>query len=284
MSILPDLVQTSELDNANSRISATQLIADEFAGPPLGGLLFGLASAAAVLTTGVLYSLAAVAFLFLPRREPTPDTARLRPGVWAEVREGLGWMAKHPQIRTLTAIGALTNFAYMTPFSILVLFALERLNLDSTGYGLLLAFSSIGGLLGAAVAARVRQRLGYRATLACSLALGSATLIGTAFTTNVIIAGVLLALYILHATVYNIAATSLRQRLVPERLRGRTYAGSRVLPLLGLALGGVAGGALAQSVSLEAPLILGGVSFAVAVLWTSQLDDPDAALQNAHIA
>ncbi len=226
VSILPDLVQPSDLDAANSRISATQLVADEFVGPPLGGLLFGLASAAAVVVTGVLYCLAAAAFLFLPRREPRTHTAETRPRVWVQAREGLSWMAKHPQIRTLTGIGALTNLAYMVPFSILVLFALERLSLNATGYGLLLAFSSLGGLVGAAVAAALRQHFNYRATSACSLARGSVTLIGTAFTTNVIIAGVLLALYILHATVYNIAAISLRQHLVPQGLRGRVYAGS----------------------------------------------------------
>lgn len=280
VSILPDLVHTSDLDAANSRISATQLLADEFVGPPLGGLLFGLAAAAAVFVTGALYCLAAAAFFFLPRGEPSTDTAQIRSSVWVEARYGLSWMAKNPQIRTLTGIGALTNFAYMVPFSILVLFALERLRLDAIGYGLLLAFSSLGGLVGAAIAARMRQRIGYRATLACSLALGSVTLIATAFTTNVIIAGVLLALYILHATVYNIAAISLRQRLVPQRLRGRVYAGSKALSLLGLALGGVAGGALAQSVSLTAPLILGGVAFACAGFWATQLD-PDTGLQHA---
>lgn len=221
VSILPDVVRTSELDAANSRISATQLVADEFVGPPLGGLLFGLTAAAAVVVTGALYCLAAAAFLLLPRREHRTDTDQTGPRAWIEARAGLVWMAQHPQIRTLTGLGALTNFAYMVPFSILVLFAVERLGLSSTGYGLLLAFSSVGGLVGAAVAARIRRRVGHRATLACSLVLGSVTLIGIAFTTNVIVAAALLALYILHATVYAIAAISLQQRLVPERLRGR---------------------------------------------------------------
>lgn len=280
VSILPDVVRTCDLDAANSRISTTQLVADEFVGPPLGGLLFGLAAAAAVVVTGALYCLAAAAFLLLPHREHRTDTDQTVPRAWVEARAGLVWMAQHPQIRTLSGLGALTNFAYMVPFSILVLFAVERLGLSATGYGLLLAASSVGGLVGAAVAAQMRRRIGYRATLAASLMLGSATLIGTAVTSSAIIAAALLALYILHATVYTIASISLRQRLVPERLRGRVYAGFRVLSLLGLALGGVTGGVLAQNVSLTAPLILGGVAFACAVLWTSQLS-PDAGLQDA---
>lgn len=272
VAILPDLVEGDQLDSANSHVSAAQLVADEFAGPPLGGLLFGIAAGLAVITTGSLYCLAALAFLFLPRTKPPRVAAQRQPaGVWVQAWEGLRWMAAHRTIRTLAGIGALANFAYMVPFSILVLFALERLQLSATGYGLLLAFSAFGGLIGAAVAARVRRRIGYRATMALSMSLGSATLIGLAFTTSPVIAGLLLALYILHATVYSIAATSLRQRLVPADLRGRTYAGSRVLSLTGLALGGLAGGALAEAISLTAPLVVGGISFAIAVLWTLAL-------------
>jgi hypothetical protein len=36
LSILPAVVETEDLDKANSQVSAAQLVADEFAGPPLG--------------------------------------------------------------------------------------------------------------------------------------------------------------------------------------------------------------------------------------------------------
>ncbi|MDQ0095320.1 hypothetical protein [Paeniglutamicibacter psychrophenolicus] len=45
LSILPSLVGSRDLDRANSRISATQLVADEFIGPPFGGLMFAAAMA-----------------------------------------------------------------------------------------------------------------------------------------------------------------------------------------------------------------------------------------------
>lgn len=89
VAILPDLVQDDQLDNANGRIAAVQLVADEFAGPPLGGLLFAVAAGLAVITTGSLYCLAALAFLFLPRRGPSsvvPEQPRT--GVWPEARGG----------------------------------------------------------------------------------------------------------------------------------------------------------------------------------------------------
>lgn len=276
VAVLPDLVTAEQLDSANSRVSAVQLVADEFAGPPLGGLLFGLAASLAVLATGSLYCLAALAFFFLPRTVPDPGPRQPHQArVWAEAREGLRWIASHPQVRTLAGLGALANFAYMVPFSVLVLFALERLHLSAGGYGLLLAFSALGGLVGAGVAAPTRRRIGYGATMAASMLLGAVTLAGLALTTSPVIAGILLALYILHATVYSIAATSLRQRLVPEHLRGRTYAGTRVLALSGLALGGLVGGALAETVSLAAPLVVGGLTFAVGAAWAATLRPAD---------
>lgn len=52
VAILPSLVGLERLDTANGRISAAQLVADEFAGPPLGGLLFALAASAPVFAMG----------------------------------------------------------------------------------------------------------------------------------------------------------------------------------------------------------------------------------------
>lgn len=101
---------------------------------------------------------------------------------------------------------------------------------------------------------------GCRWTITGALALGAMTLGGLACTTSPIIAGVLLALYILHAVVWNICSLSLRQRLVPDNLLGRVGAATRVLGLLGLGLGSVLGGVLG-TIDLSIPVALGGLLF-----------------------
>ena len=70
----------------------------------------------------------------------------------------------------------------------------------------------------------------------------------------------LLAVYILHAVVWRICAPSLRQRLVPDELRGRVNAASRVLGLLGLASGSAIGGLLAVA-DVSLPVLVEGVVF-----------------------
>ncbi|MCR2799481.1 MFS transporter [Microbacterium sp. zg-Y818] len=263
VAMLPSLVDRKRLGSANGRVAAAQLICDEFAGPPLGGFLFALAAAAPVLAMGGLWAAAGLVALALPIRrstQPHADAPPARPSVYAEAREGIAWFARHRVVGFLALIGALASVGYMLPFSILVLFAEERLGLDATGYGLLLAFSALGGLLGSFLAPRLRTWLGYRWTIVASLLLGALSLGGLAVTTDPILAGVLLALYILHAVVWSICALSLRQRLVPDALLGRVGGATRVLGLLGLAAGSALGGVLG-AIDLTIPVAGGAVVF-----------------------
>lgn len=268
--ILPSLVGPGDLDRANSRVSAAQLVADEFVGPPLGGFLFAVAAAVPVFAMGGLWAAAGTVALAVPRQPPRPATA-------VRARDGVRWLATDRVVGSLAVIGALASVGYMLPFSVLVLFADRRLGLDSTGYGLLLCASAIGGLVGSAVTARIRATIGYRWTIVASLLLGAGSLAALSRTDDAVVAAVLLALYILHAVGWGICSVSLRQRLVPEALRGRVNAAARVLGLLGLALGSVVGGLLA-TVDIAVPVAAGGAVFVVcaavaALTLSSRVDD-----------
>lgn len=268
VSLLPGVVPVKQLDRANGRISAAQLIADEFAGPPLGGLLFAALAAAPLYLMGGLWAAAGILALALPIRrlgEPSPELT-LRQPIFREALDGGRWLAGNRTVGGLALIGALASVGYMLPFSILVLFAEERLHLDGVGYGLILSISALGGLVGSFATARVTAWIGYRRTIVASLLTGAASLIALSLTTNGAVAAAFLVVYVLHAVVWGICATSLRQRLVPDALRGRVNAASRMLSLLGLALGSALGGLLGL-VSLPLPIAVGGGVFvACAVL------------------
>ncbi|AJW79375.1 MFS transporter [Clavibacter michiganensis] len=264
VAVLPSIVPGDRLDRANARITGTQLVADEFVGPPLGGILFALAAAVPVYATGGLWVAAGAVALALPRRardvplaSPATDAP---PSVFREAAEGVRWLAGHRVVGSLALLGGLASVGYMLPFSVLVLFAGERLGLDAVGYGVLLAASALGGLAGSAIAAPLRARLGSRRTITAARALGAASLGGLAVTRDPIVAGILLALYILHAVVWSICATTLRQRLVPADLLGRVGAAGRVVGFLGLAAGSALGGALATS-GIALPTVAGAVVF-----------------------
>lgn len=278
ITLLPQIVDSEKLDQANSKISATQLISDEFVGPPLGGYLFSLTAAIPLYAMGGLWAVGGLVALALPRSANPKVTSGERQRIWVEAGEGIRWLGKHRLVGALALISGLASVGYMMAFSILVLFTKEQLGLDSTSYGLLLAFSALGGLVGSAIAPKLRQFLGYRNVIVASLALGSLSLGILAISTSAVLAGVMLALYIMHAVIWNICSLSLRQRLVPEHLMGRVSAASRVLGLAGLALGSVIGGLLG-SVSIMLPVATGAVVFALcmALAWLGIDQEPETA-------
>lgn len=86
-----------------------------------------------------------------------------------------------------------------------------------------------------------------------------------AATSNAIVAAGALAAYIFYAVVWNVAAASLTQRLIPDNLRGRVGSVNRLLGLSGLTAGALLGGMLAASLGLAAPFwIVGGLLAATA--------------------
>lgn len=286
VALVPSLVDTRRLDTANSRISAAQLVADDFAGPPLGGVLFAVAASAPFFAMGGLWAAAGALALALPRRPrdqagapargrpvDAPPGARAvardrgpvdvparRPRAWADALAGAAWLRTHGLVAGLAGIGAVASVGYMLAFSILVVFARDRLDLDASGYGVVLAISAAGGLVASLVTPALRARLGYRWTIAASLLLGAVSLGLLAVTDHPVVAAVLLAGYIAHAVAWGICATSLRQRLVPSRLLGRVNAAVRFLSLLGLAVGAALGGLLAD-IDVALPVGVGGGVF-----------------------
>ncbi|HCG55881.1 MULTISPECIES: MFS transporter [Brevibacterium] len=278
VSLVPDFVRASELDRANGRISATQLVADEFLGPPLGGLLFAFAASAPIFAMGGLWAAAGAIALALPVRRRKADLVSepRQASVWHEVVTGSRWLLQNRTVRGLALIGGLASVGYMLPFSILVLFVQRQLNLGDVGYGAILAVSALGGLVGSGLTARIRGHIGYRWTIVASLATGAASLLALALTTNPILAAILLAVYICHAVVWGICATSLRQRLVPDELRGRVNASSRIIGLIGLTLSSAIGGGLAL-IHIALPVAAGGVVFALCSVIAMRLIRADSA-------
>lgn len=299
--LVPSLVDTRRLDTANSRNFAAQLVADDLAGPPLGGVLFAVAASAPFFAMGGLWAAAGALALALPRRPrdhsgvpargrpgDAPPGARTvardrgpvdvpprRPRAWADALAGAAWLRTHGLVAGLAGIGAVASVGYMLAFSILVVFARDRLDLDASGYGVVLAISAAGGLVASLVTPALRTRLGYRWTIAASLLLGAVSLGLLAVTHHPVVAAVLLAGYIAHAVAWGICATSLRQRLVPSRLLGRVNAAVRVLSLLGLAVGAALGGLLAD-LDVALPVGVGGAVFLGAAVAALALFRPPA--------
>ena len=274
ISVLPDLVDTEDLDRANGRIATAQLVADEFVGPPFGGFLFALAVAAPLAATGALYAAAGLLFLAIPR-QPRPtrsdEVVGKRPSMWRDAAAGATWIRGQQLLLGLAITGGLASVAYMMTFSIVVLYATDTLGVSPTGYGVILAVSSLGGLLASFSTAKMRQVLGYKLLVPGALALGAVTMLGLYFTTSPYVAGLLLAAYIFHVTAWNICVVSLRQRLVPDDMRGRQNSLFKLSGLVGLVVGAAIAGPIASAAGLATPFGIAGLIFVGCAAYTAWL-------------
>jgi predicted MFS family arabinose efflux permease len=154
----------------------------------------------------------------------------------------------------------------MIPFSYLVLYARDELGLDGTGYGLLLAFSALGGLLGSFIATRLRRRIGYGWSIVAALLTGAVSFAVISLTSNIVVVAIALAAYIGHAVVWGIMATSVRQRATPAAMMGRVGSLDGFVGLIGLAVGAGVGGLLASGLGYRAPFAIASAVFAAAAV------------------
>ncbi|MGW7056461.1 MFS transporter [Streptomyces sp. NPDC054887] len=267
--MLPRIVGARDLERANGRLSAAQIVCNEMAGPPVAGLLVGVAATAALATGGVLYAVAAVLLLGLVplRREPAERAPGAPPEpVLAGIRAGLRFVAGHRTLRRTLAASALYGLVFSATFSMLVLLSHGTLGLDATGYGLLLTAGSVGAVGGSWLAPKLAGRLpAVRLACWCLVASGlSYAALGLARTP--VQAAVALLCNGVFMMGWNIPVMSLRQRLTPEEFQGRVMSVSRLCAWGAMPVGATLGGLLAEALSVPTVFVICGCALAAGAL------------------
>ena len=72
--------------------------------------------------------------------------------------EGIRWLIAHPPMRTLALTIIAFNITYGAAWSVLVLYASERLGMSAVGFGLLTTAIAIGGVVGTSAYGRLERR------------------------------------------------------------------------------------------------------------------------------
>ncbi|MFG1647492.1 MFS transporter [Amycolatopsis sp. NPDC049252] len=250
--ILPDVVAKPLLHRANGRQQAITTVTQQFAGPPLGGLLFAVAAALPLGVDAVSFALSAVLVARLPRRAA-------RPPVRAAIGEGVRWLRRQPLLRTLAALLGVNTFCGQLAYVTLVLLATQTLHADARGYGLLLAGAAAGSVLGGLVNARVVARIGPLPALLTALSLNVVAFAGVGLSPGLVVLGGCLAVNGFATTMWNIVTVGLRQQLVPSGLLGRVTSVYRLLGWGLIPLGTLAGGLVAHGFGLRVPYLVAAV-------------------------
>ena len=182
-SILPALVPPELLPKANGSQQVSLTVGESFLGPPVGSLLF---AAAAVLPFGLdAASFAGSAALLarLPRTGQAAENAETgenakHPPIRAQIAEGLRWLGRHRLLRVVAVLLGIYNFANQMGQAVLVLLATQTLHVSTRGYGLLLAASAVGSVVGGLVSPILTRRIGMLPSLVLPALVAAAAFVG----------------------------------------------------------------------------------------------------------
>jgi predicted MFS family arabinose efflux permease len=172
-------------------------------------------------------------------------------------------------MRTLVLTIVAFNVTWGAAWSVLVLYAGDRLGMDTVGFGLLTTAMAIGGVVGTASYGRLERRFSLGDIMRVGLLIETATHLVLALTRSSAVALGTMVVFGAHAFIWGTTATVARQRAVPDALMGRIGGLYRAGVYLGIVIGTPIGGLLARSFGITAPFWFAfvGSAILVVVLW-----------------
>jgi len=238
---LPRIVPAAQLPTAIAQNEARSR-GVAMAGPPLGGLLFGLNRAVPFVADAITYLIAAAALLLVRRDLQAPRNTAPEPLIRATAT-GLRWAWRHPLVRATVGLIALSNLVFQVLVLTLVVNA-QRHGASPAAIGTMLGIYSAGGLLGALAATRLHRHLSPRLTIIGVNWIWAALLPLFLLTTAPIPTGLLGAACAFVGPIWNVVILTYAAVLVPGELLGRVTSAAMTLSWGVLPLGSLSAGYL----------------------------------------
>jgi MFS family permease len=270
-SLVPRVVPREHLGVANARLTGSFLLTNQLVGPPIGAFLFSAGMALPFAANAACFALGAllVTRVVTDVVELTAERAGERRSLRQEMADGVRWLVAHPPMRTLALTIIAFNVTYGAAWSVLVLYASERLGMSAVGFGLLTTAIAIGGIIGTSAYGRLERRFALADIMRGGLLIETFTHLILALTTSPVVALATMVVFGAHAFVWGTTSTVVRQRAVPDELLGRVTGVYTVGLVGGIVVGTPIGGLLAREFGITAPFWFGfiGSAILVVVLW-----------------
>ncbi len=244
------VVDTDQLEHANSRLSASQTVANVFIGPPLSALLFEVDPALPFLLAAGLYVttillLATLRGSFRSHAETDEGSLRQR------LTRGLSYVWGHPVLRPLALVVAAFSFVGEAGNAIFVVFVTDRLGLSNVQFGLLLTVDAMGAIVMSFLVTRLITRTSHGFSMRFSVVLATAASILFSATTFVPLIVFAMVLSGASHPSWNVVSVTVRQRLVPDAIFGRMMTAYLVIAWGMQPFGALTGGVIAESFGPE---------------------------------
>jgi predicted MFS family arabinose efflux permease len=267
--LLPMVVSKADLGIGNARLSAGTLTMNDMAGPAIGASLFAVGMAWPFLVQAVCVALGAVLItrMTVPRLPRPERPSHLR----RDIAEGFRWTWGNGAVRTLTITIVAFNVTYGAAWSVLVLYASQRLGLGPVGFGLLTAVGAVGGIAGTLSYDWLERRAGLATLMRAGLIIETFTHLGFALTTTGWVAMAIMFAFGAHTFIWSTTSRTVRMRAVPMNLQGRVGSVYAIGVFGGIVAGQALGGVIARIWGITGPFWFAfvGSGVLVVLIWRS---------------
>jgi MFS family permease len=265
--LLPLLAATpEELTAANVSSTAIESVGS-FAGPALGGLLLATTSVGWVFVADALTLLWSAAFVI---QVHSPRLAQRRgekrKGAFTEIAAGFRALGTERDARPIVFLYFCQTVVAGALRVLIVVVALEVLDIGNSGLGFLNAAVGIGGLLGIGVTVALVGRKRLAADFGLGLVLIGAGLALIGVWPTVLGAVILLAIFGIGNTLVDVSGVTLMQRAVRDEVLGRVFGALQSILVLGLAGGALIAPWLIDLIGTRASLVVVGALLPVLAL------------------
>ncbi len=265
--LLPRLAEDDAQLTAANAATTTIEGAGMIAGPALGGALVALSSVPVVLgltTVAALLAAAVAAAVAAPAERPDPATGANGP--LAAARASARAIAAAPPVRLVFAL-LLAQTVVSGAFNVLVVVcAIELVDLGREGVGALTAAYGLGGLLGGLAVIGRTARADLTRWLWVGLVLWGVPLVALGLLPRPGLALALIAVVGFGNTLFDVASVTLLQRVVPDGLLARTFGALETVVVVGLGAGALLAPAAVQALGIRTALIAAGALLPLLVL------------------
>jgi predicted MFS family arabinose efflux permease len=268
--LLPSLARSPEqLTAANVTSTAIESVGS-LLGPALGGLLLSATSIGWVFVATAVTLLWSAVLVAQLERGPRPEPAAgEEPGsMLSEAVAGFRVLGTDRDARTIVSLYWLQTFVAGALRVLIVVVALDLLDIGESGLGFLTSAWGVGGLIGVAVAFGLvgRKRLANDFAIGLILVGAGLGLIGV-FSTQ-IGALLLMCVFGIGNTLVDVSAVTMMQRAVRDEVLGRVFGALESLLVAGLAAGALVAPVVIDWIGIRPALILFGALLPVVTLLT----------------
>ena len=256
--LLPSLAtKPEELTAANVASSSIESIGT-FAGPALGGLLLAFTS------PGVVFAATAGAYLWSAvnvsriKSPVQPETARTKLDFRRDAAAGFHAIASERDLRLVVGLYTAQTLVAGALNVLIVVTALQLLDIGRSGVGFLNSAIGVGGVVGAVVAIALVGRRRLAADFGFGLLFWGVPIALLAVWPNYLVAFVLLTLVGVGNTLVDVAGSTLLQRTVSDEVLARVFGILESLLLGSIGLGAIIAPALVAGLGIRAALIAAG--------------------------